>query len=183
MGNVEFLKRGGVQLTCAGTGITHSEEPHGEEVHFLQIWAFSHTSNLKPKYFTRNFEESEKEDKWAVFIAPVGTPDAKPEREATGPAPIHSNLYASATLLSTSKSLVHTQRSPKAYVHVPQISGYNPKVASGAAIRITSADGITAELHEGDGAYIVGERGAELTFSNIGDRRAEIVVLDVDAEQ
>ncbi len=40
MGNTEVLKRGDLQLTSAGTGISHSEKAHGsKQVHFLQIWS------------------------------------------------------------------------------------------------------------------------------------------------
>jgi redox-sensitive bicupin YhaK (pirin superfamily) len=54
MGNIEILKRGDLQLTSAGTGISHSEKAYGsKEVHFLQIWSVPSVSKLTPKYFTR----------------------------------------------------------------------------------------------------------------------------------
>jgi redox-sensitive bicupin YhaK (pirin superfamily) len=54
MGNVEVLKRGDIQLTSAGTGISHSEKAHGDnQVHFLQIWSIPSASRLTPSYFTR----------------------------------------------------------------------------------------------------------------------------------
>jgi hypothetical protein len=54
MGNVEVLKRGDIQLTSAGTGISHSEKAHGDvQVHFLQIWSLPSISRLTPTYFTR----------------------------------------------------------------------------------------------------------------------------------
>lgn len=54
MGNTEVMKRGDIQLTSAGTGITHSEKAHGDkEVHFLQIWSLPSVSRLTPAYYTR----------------------------------------------------------------------------------------------------------------------------------
>jgi quercetin 2,3-dioxygenase len=54
MDNVEVLKRGDIQLTSAGTGISHSEKAHGnKQVHFMQIWSIPTVSKLKPAYFTR----------------------------------------------------------------------------------------------------------------------------------
>lgn len=54
MGNTEILKRGDIQLTSAGTGISHSEKAHGDkDVHFMQIWSIPSTPALKPSYYTR----------------------------------------------------------------------------------------------------------------------------------
>jgi len=56
MGNTEILSRGALQLTSAGTGISHSEKAHGgNEAYFCQIWASprSGQDRGKPAYFTR----------------------------------------------------------------------------------------------------------------------------------
>jgi hypothetical protein len=70
MGNIETMKRGDVQMTSGGTGISHSEfnankkwvvfAGHAKRcwyvrvpVHFLQIWALPNQPRLKPQYFTR----------------------------------------------------------------------------------------------------------------------------------
>ncbi|KAF7309380.1 hypothetical protein MIND_00308800 [Mycena indigotica] len=51
MGNTEILKRGDLQLTSAGTGISHSEKAYGsKQVHFLQIWSLPSVSRLTPKW-------------------------------------------------------------------------------------------------------------------------------------
>lgn len=53
-GSHEVLKRGGLQMTSAGTGVRHSEHAHGDkEVYFLQIWVQPSQRGLKPQYFTR----------------------------------------------------------------------------------------------------------------------------------
>lgn len=184
MGNVEVLKRGDLQMTSAGTGIRHSEHQHGaKEVHFLQIWAVPSTRNLTPTYTTRHFADAEKADRWVRIVAPADAPGVSAAREATGPAPVHSPLVLSATILSPGKRLVHTfpaSAGPrKAYVHVIQRSGYNTKAATGASVKV-AGDGADAVLREGDGAYIVGEPGKEMSVENVGDVNAEVLLFDVD---
>ncbi|KAF7289015.1 hypothetical protein HMN09_01349400 [Mycena chlorophos] len=106
MGNTEILKRGDLQLTSAGTGISHSEKAHGsKQVHFLQIWSLPSVSRLTPKYFTRHFTDAEKRDQWARVVAPVEAEGVVAEREAQGPAPVQSPLTLYATLLSDGKNL------------------------------------------------------------------------------
>jgi redox-sensitive bicupin YhaK (pirin superfamily) len=184
MGNVEVLKRGDLQMTSAGTGIRHSEHQHGAKpVHFLQIWALPHTRGLPPKYFTRNFSDADKADKWVRVVAPVGSDGVVAEREAPGPAPVHSAVKLAASILSPGTKLGHTMPATagerKVYFHVIQRSGYNPGVAKGASVKI-SGSGADATLSEGDGAYIYGGPGSELTVENVGSIPAEVLLFDVD---
>ncbi|KAL0948768.1 hypothetical protein HGRIS_008899 [Hohenbuehelia grisea] len=188
MGNTEILKRGDLQLTSAGTGISHSEKAQGsKQVHFLQIWSIPSTSRLPPKYFTRHFSDDEKKDKWARIVAPVDAEGVVTAREGTGPAPVQSPLTLFATLLSPSTSLKHAflagpKRQRKAYVHVVQNSGYQPGKASetGASVRLSAVSG-DAEivLKEGDGVYIMGETGKEVQVENIGGKVAEVLLFDL----
>ncbi|KAJ3504087.1 hypothetical protein NLJ89_g8121 [Agrocybe chaxingu] len=183
MGNTEVLKRGDIQLTSAGMGISHSEKAHGsKEVHFLQIWSLPHTPRLQPKYFTRHFSDAEKTDKWARVVAPVGAQGVLPEREGAGPAPVQSQLSLYATLLGQGKSLSRPLEGKKGYIHVIQTSGYKEGKAEGATVRISSKEGGgEMVLHEGDGAYIfVGQSGSVLDVANEGDRTAEVLVFDLD---
>ncbi|KAJ7608980.1 RmlC-like cupin domain-containing protein [Roridomyces roridus] len=183
MGNVEILKRGDIQLTSAGTGISHSEKQHGPEpVHFLQIWSFPTVSNLTPRYFTRHFNDEEKRDMWARVVAPVDAEGvSKDSREGAGPAPVQSALALYATLLSEGKSLKQSIKGEKGYIHVVQTSGYKTGPATGAAIRIFSDTGNEVELREGDGAYLYFENsGGESTIENIGDRTAEVLLFDLE---
>jgi quercetin 2,3-dioxygenase len=183
MQNTEVIRRGDIQLTSAGTGIKHSERSYGpQEAHFLQVWSFPHTAGLQPAYYTRHVDEEEKEDKWVIVVAPAGSAGVTDEREGHGAAPVQSTLYVSATIISEGMALIHVQRSEKAYVHVPQISGYISGKATGATVRLIGADSADTVLREGDGAYIIGSPGANLSFENVGDRRAEVLVFDVDAE-
>ena len=202
MGNVEILKRGDLQLTSAGSpGISHSEKCHGPNpVHFLQIWTLPWKSGLPAKYFTRSFSDDEKKDKWVRVVAPIGSEGVKDTREGAGSAPVQSPVSLYATILSPGKSLMHTlpqevvasapaeyrarTRSSgddrKAYLHVIQMSGYNPEKSTGASVKLTGPEGASVSLREGDGVYISGEKGAELKVENVGDKSAEILLFDVE---
>ncbi|KAG6826036.1 hypothetical protein H0H93_016878 [Arthromyces matolae] len=183
MGNTEVLKRGDLQMTSAGTGISHSEKAYGsKQVHFLQIWSLPHTSRLAPKYFTRHFTDEDKRNKWAKIVAPVEAEGVSDTREGSGPAPVHSALTLYATLADTGVKLEQGLKGKKAYVHVVQTSGYNEGKASGATVRIggtkTSEE---LELKEGDGAYVaVGNGGATITLENTGDKTAEVLLFDLE---
>ncbi|GLB43309.1 putative pirin family protein [Lyophyllum shimeji] len=183
MGNVEVLKRGDIQLTSAGTGISHSEKTYGSRpVHFLQIWSLPHTSRLTPKYYTRTFFDAEKTNKWVRVVAPAGSEGVSDDREAPGPAPVRSALTLYATLAEKGQKVEQPLKGKKGYVHVVQTSGYNPGKATGAAVRI-GATGSPAELEleEGDGAYIaMGNGGSTFVLENIGDKTAEVLLFDLE---
>ncbi|KAF7317602.1 hypothetical protein MKEN_00847400 [Mycena kentingensis (nom. inval.)] len=182
MGNTEILKRGDLQLTSAGTGISHSEKAYGpKQVHFLQIWSLPAVAGLTPKYFTRHFTDAEKRDVWARIVAPVAAEGVVMEREGKGPAPVQSPLTLYATLLSEKKELVQRMEGKKGYIHVVQTSGYNTKSATGAAIRVVGAPGVEVELKEGDGAYLHFDNpGVELKVENIGEKTAEVLLFDLE---
>ncbi|KAK7060929.1 hypothetical protein VNI00_000662 [Paramarasmius palmivorus] len=177
MGNTEILKRGDVQLTSAGTGISHSEKCHGASpVHFLQIWSIPSIRGLMPKYFTRHFTDEEKQDTWARVVAPVDADGVLKEREGKGPAPVHSPLTMYATLLSPGKKLALGMQGSKGYIHVVMRSGYNEGKAIGAGVQLAGKE----VLREGDGAYLKQEKGAELVVENVGDKVAEVVLFDLE---
>ncbi|KAF8993451.1 RmlC-like cupin domain-containing protein [Cyathus striatus] len=118
LGNTEHLPRGALQLTSAGTGISHSEKAHGSSpVYFIQIWAKPWKSSLTPKYYTRRFSDSEKLDKWVTVVAPCGSEGVNEEREGSGPAPVQSALTMYATIPSPGMTLDRPLRGTKAYVH------------------------------------------------------------------
>ena len=182
MGNTEILKRGDLQLTSAGTGISHSEKAHGgNQLHLLQIWSLPATARLQPKYFTRHFTDEEKTDKWAKVVAPVWADGVKDTREGEGPAPVQSALTLYASILGKGKALNRPLEGKKAYVHVIQTSGYNERQATGASVKFSTKGGDEVELREGDGAYVdVNKKGAVLEVENVGDRAAELVVFDLE---
>lgn len=195
MKNTEILKRGDLQMTSAGSpGISHSEKCHGTQpVHFLQIWAMPWQSGLKAQYFTRSFTDEEKKNVWCRVVAPANAEGVSLERDAKGPAPVYSPVTLYATLLSPGKMLesvfpeklakpgvVEETTGRKKYVHVIQTSGYKNGTASGAAVKVGGGNVEDVVLREGDGAYIFGEKGAELSVENVGDRVAEILLFDVE---
>ncbi|KAG9024606.1 hypothetical protein FRB95_011276 [Tulasnella sp. JGI-2019a] len=184
MGNLEILKRGDVQMTSAGTGISHSEYNRNdkEQVHFLQIWVQPHTSRLVPKYFNRHFTDAEKTDKLVTIVAPVGQDGVNEEREGSGPTPIHSHISLNASILTPGKSVTYTFPTAeksiggrKGYVHLIQTSGYNTGAAMGSKIRLNEG----LELAEGDGSFLYGAAGEELKIENVGSINAELLVFDI----
>jgi quercetin 2,3-dioxygenase len=155
-----------------------------EQVHFIQIWAVPSTSKLTPNYYTRHFTDDEKKDKWARVVGPVGALDVNEAREASGPAPVHSPVALSATIISPGTRLTHTlpstKNARKAYVHVIQRSGYNAGPANGASVRLSGNGDAQATLREGDGAYIMGDPESELVIENTGEEAAEVLLFDID---
>ena len=155
MGNTEVLQRGDLQLTPAGTGISHSEKAYGgSEVLFFQIWSLPATARLHTKYFTRHFTNEEKTDKWAKVVAPVWADGVKNTREGEGQALVQTALTLYAFIFGTGKALSKPLEWKKAYVHVIQASGYNERQATGASVKISAKGGDEVESRERDGAYV-----------------------------
>ncbi|KAI9464511.1 pirin domain-containing protein [Lactarius psammicola] len=184
MDNVEILKRGDIQLTSAGTGIRHSEVCNGnEDVHFVQIWTLPRKKSLKPEYFTRHFTEDEKQDKWALLVAPVGSDGVTLEREGEGPAPVQSDIAFWATVLSPDRTISREMPSKegerKAYLQVVQTAGFNRGAGKGAHVRV-EIGGQSVEMREGDGAFVHANPREELRMSNLGSSTAEVLLFDVD---
>jgi len=184
MDNVEILKRGDVQLTSSGTGIRHSEVCDGDEdAHLVQIWAFPWKSSLEPKYFTRHFTEEEKQDRWALVVAPIGSDGVSTDREGDGPTPIQSDVTLWATVLSpnstVSRDMPSQKGERKAYLQLLQTSGFNQGTARGAHIRVQVGDQ-SVEMREGDGTFVHAAPKEELRVTNLGDSVAEILLFDVD---
>ncbi|KAF9265436.1 RmlC-like cupin [Marasmius fiardii PR-910] len=181
MGNTEILKRGDLQLTSAGTGISHSEKtPQNatHPVHFLQIWSYPSVPGLLPKYFTRHFSDEEKKDRFIPVVAPVSAEGIhKDQREGEGPAPVQSPLTMYATLLSPGKIVSVGMKGKKGYVHVVMTSGYNTGRAKGASVKVAGKE----VLKEGDGAYLMQEVGTEMVVENVGDSVAEVILFDISA--
>ncbi|KAI6014145.1 hypothetical protein PISMIDRAFT_112163 [Pisolithus microcarpus 441] len=192
MGNTEVLSRGALQSTSAGTGISHSEKAYGpQEVHFLQIWASPRPGdgNKQPAYFTRNFRDEEKHNRFVSVVAPDDSSLVSINRDDKGPAPIRSQLWMYASLIDPGVSLVHEhvgkeQGQPKkGYIHLIQTSGYNPGKPSGNAVRIgskSSTGDSQVELREGDGAYLKYEGSHDLEVTNVGQGVAEVLLFDLD---
>ena len=170
MGNVEILKRGDVQFTTAGTGISHSEYNINKvlPVHFLQIWVLPDDKKLTPAYDTKTFPDSVKTNNLTHIISP--TTEQNPKTIG-----IHTDFHMFASILQPENKVVHTvqessddgDKSRRLYIHL---------TSTGGQLKINE-DTI---LKPGDGAFItevVG--GEEVIFESVGDEAAEFVLFDL----
>lgn len=68
----QVLKRGDVQFTSTGSGISHSEYNHSkkDEVYFLQIWVKPDQKGLTPGYQTKTYSEQSKRGNLVKIIQP-----------------------------------------------------------------------------------------------------------------
>ena len=65
LGNKELIRRGEMQYTCAGSGITHSERNNSLDcpLRFIQIWLCPNTPGLSPYYRSIHFKPSDRLNK------------------------------------------------------------------------------------------------------------------------
>ena len=65
MGHNEIIKRGEMQYTCAGSGITHSERNNSPDtpLRFIQIWIRPNAPGLPPVYSATHFQQSDRLNK------------------------------------------------------------------------------------------------------------------------
>lgn len=180
------MRRGDVQFTTGGTGISHSElnEHASETVHFLQIWALPWKKGLEPRYHTRRFDDALKRERFVTILSPLKAgPEATAaeEKEAVpaveGTIPIHADFAMGAAIIEPDARFTWTVGSQgtkstkrKVFVHVPMCKGGKAKV------RIDGRDDV---LNEGDGAFVDGvNEGDKLVFESVGTADAEVIVLD-----
>jgi redox-sensitive bicupin YhaK (pirin superfamily) len=71
MGNKESIKRGEMQYTCAGSGITHSERNGSldKSLRFIQIWIRPNAAGLPPKYGANHFKQSDRLNKLLQIVS------------------------------------------------------------------------------------------------------------------
>lgn len=187
LGSVEVMKRGDIQMTSTGTGVSHSEynARSDKEVHFLQIWAKPYVSGLKPNYYGRHFSDEEKTNKILKVVAPPEDNDVVEEREAKGPIPVHANIRVFASILTPSTKVEHassTENTTKTLIHNIMRSGYRePKdkpIEGGARIKI-SYENETIELDEGDSVFINGKLEKPLSLESTGQKNAEFLLFEM----
>lgn len=180
------IKRGDVQFTTGGSGISHSE--HNEHdinpVHFLQIWALPWKSGLKPRYHDFTVSDDKKRAGFVPIISPLKAgknataeeeEDAIPEIEGT--IPVHADLVMGASIIANGTSATWTvgagavtsKANRNVYVHLPMSNAGKSKVRL--------PDGTV--LGEGDGAFVTKvNEGDALKIESVGVAEAEVVVLD-----
>jgi quercetin 2,3-dioxygenase len=183
MQNVETLKRGDIQYTTGGTGISHSEYNNhpSEEVHFLQIWVKPAVSGLTPTYYTRHFPEESKRDALVPIVVPRGDWPSQasfPKEAEKEPIPIVQDMRFYASILSPGKRVQYTFRGPGArlgYVQLAQRSGYSPSDEISGSLKV----GETV-IREGDGIFVrSAKEGDTLSFENVGGKDTEFVWFDM----
>jgi hypothetical protein len=163
-----------------------------QEVHFLQIWAKPYQSGLKPKYYTRHYPDALKLDTVLPIVAPVEAQGVTDAREGTGPTPVHSPLHAFVSIVSPEKVLSHTLHPTLKgdgeklfYAQLIQSSAFNEdqakKDGSTALIKV-SGGGSNVTLGEGDGVFVRGGKtGDDFKLENLGDKRGELILFEMDA--
>ncbi|KAK9718181.1 hypothetical protein K7432_005667 [Basidiobolus ranarum] len=162
-GTHETIKRGQVQFTTAGTGVTHSEfNAHPKNpVHFLQIWAKPDQSRLPPKYQTMEWTEEDKNNKLCLIIKPIGQASEKAIN-------CHTDLWMYASVLKKGNQVVHkiSDSGRKLYIHL---------INTGGQLEVNGV-----RLNSGDGAFIT-EPGKDdqLTVTSIGESPAEFLLFDM----
>jgi redox-sensitive bicupin YhaK (pirin superfamily) len=180
------VRRGDIQFTTAGTGVTHSEFNRGREpVHFLQIWAIPWKRGLAPRYDWGRYSDGDKRKGFVSLLSPLkGGADTTAEQDRAaeptipGTIAIHADFVMAAGIIEPggrfewivgANAAAATKR--KVYVHLPMTKGGR------ARIRLDGReDGILAE---GDGAFVDGvNSGDRLVVESVGDAEAEVVVLD-----
>jgi len=130
-----------------------------------------------------HFTEEEKQDRWALLVAPIGSDGVSTDREGDGPAPIQADVALRATVLSPNSTLSRDMPSSegerKAYMQVVQISGFNQGAARGAHVRVQVGNQ-SVEMREGDGTFVHAAPKEELRVTNLGNSVAEVLLFDVD---
>jgi redox-sensitive bicupin YhaK (pirin superfamily) len=71
LGNKEIIKRGEIQYTCAGSGITHSEknESMDQPLRFIQIWLRPNAPGLTPYYRSTHYKPSDRHNKLLQVVS------------------------------------------------------------------------------------------------------------------
>ncbi|KAI4202921.1 MAG: hypothetical protein LQ346_001894 [Caloplaca aetnensis] len=180
------IKRGDVQFTTGGSGISHSEhnEHDSEPVHFLQIWALPWKSGLTPRYHDLTVGDDKKRAGFVPIISPLKAgknATVEEERaaipEVEGTIPIHADLVMGASIIANGTSAtwmvgagaVTSKSNRNVYVHLPMSNAGKSKVRL--------PDGTI--LGEGDGAFVTKvNEGDALAIESVGIAEAEVVVLD-----
>ncbi|AEO65205.1 6c8969cf-3466-4240-85f5-b58c2f07e81a [Thermothielavioides terrestris] len=181
------VRRGDIQFTTAGSGVTHSEfNRHAREpVHFLQIWAIPWKRGLPPRYARATSSDADKRRGFVSLLSPLrGGADATAAQERAaapsipGTIAIHADFVMAAGIIAPGARFEWTvgaeateavQR--KVYVHLPMTKGGKAK------IRLDGRE--ESVMMEGDGAFVEGvSAGDKLVVESVGDAEAEVVVLD-----
>ncbi|PRP89285.1 hypothetical protein PROFUN_02159 [Planoprotostelium fungivorum] len=163
MGNREILKRGDVQFTSAGAGISHSEYNHDPKLplYFLQIWVQPDQKNLKPEYQMKTFSEEKKRGQLLRILTPKAQATQYPDTIT-----INQDMHVFASILSKSQTVHHNFPSGRqGYIHLAMHDG-------GSKINVNGQD-----LSSGDGLFITNTD--TITITSTGEEDAEFLLFDM----
>jgi redox-sensitive bicupin YhaK (pirin superfamily) len=115
-GGQGIIKAGDVQIMSAGTGVQHSEfnASETEPVTLFQIWLFPKIKNISPRYDQRNFEITERINKWQTIVSPI---------EADKALWINQDARFSLTKLEAGKTLQYSNSFKNNGVFLVNING------------------------------------------------------------
>jgi redox-sensitive bicupin YhaK (pirin superfamily) len=153
MGNKNAIKRGQMQYTCAGSGITHSEinPSQSTSLRFVQIWIHPDAAKLTPRYFVNHYPEEDRRNKLLQITSGQAIPGmAEINRDA--------NIYVSE--MDVGKKL-WLGLQPARKVYLACLEG---------SLRINGTS-----LQEGDAAKISDE--LSLNFMALAD--CHIILIDI----
>lgn len=149
MGNGEDIRRGEVQMMCAGSGVTHSEfnPSAAQPVHLLQIWIMPDRQSLVPSYSQNTFSEHDKRGRWCLLASPD---------QAEGSLLVHQDVRVFAALLDGNERLAYhiaTQRN--IYLHVARgtLTANGQRLMAGDALMFS--DEARVDLAAGDDAEVL----------------------------
>jgi hypothetical protein len=77
-GGEGVIKAGDVQIMSAGTGVQHSEANASatDPVTLFQVWIFPKERNITPRYGQKNFDVTERANKWQTVVSPLDADNA-----------------------------------------------------------------------------------------------------------
>ncbi|MBW2961493.1 pirin family protein [Mesonia aestuariivivens] len=118
MGNEGIIHEGEVQVMSAGTGVEHSEfnGSKTEKANTLQIWVFTETENVTPRYDQKKFSSEERHNK----LLPVVTPKNDNDGNALW---VHQQTYFNLGNIDAGKKIVYQVHQKNHGVYIFLISG------------------------------------------------------------
>lgn len=98
LGSSAVVKAGEVQVMSAGRGVAHSEfnVSQSEELTLFQIWVLPNKHNVEPRYDQKEFDETERQNKFQLIVSPDGR---------DGSLFIHQDAYFSRIDLTPGKKV------------------------------------------------------------------------------
>ena len=77
-GGEGVIKAGDVQIMSAGTGVQHSEANASatDPVTLFQVWIFPKERNIEPRYGQKNFDVTDRVNKWQTIVSPLDADNA-----------------------------------------------------------------------------------------------------------